>query len=41
MEWAVGNGLIIGYTDNTLAPAKHISRAELCTILVRYMNLGK
>ena len=41
MEWAVGNGLIIGYTDNTLAPAKQISRAELCTILVRYMNLGK
>ncbi len=36
MRWAVSNGIVKGYQDNTLRPEKTITRAELATIMVRY-----
>ena len=35
MVWAVENGIIEGYTDNTLRPNNNTTRAEVCTILRR------
>lgn len=39
MEWAVGEGLIQGRTGGLLAPLGATSRAELCSILVRFQAL--
>ena len=36
MKWAVSNGIVKGYQDNTLRPEKTITRAELATLMVRY-----
>ena len=36
MAWANAEGLIIGRTEDTLAPAYTTTRAELATILMRY-----
>ena len=33
LEWAVGQGLLSGYDDNTLRPVKGISRCELAAVL--------
>ena len=35
MVWAIGEGLIKGYEDNTLNPQGQANRAELATILMR------
>lgn len=39
MIWAVANKIITGYGDNTLCPQKNATRAEVCTILMRYTAL--
>ena len=36
MEWAITEGIVEGYLDNTLKPQNAINRAELAAILVRY-----
>lgn len=38
MAWAVKNGVLHGYEDNTLRPGAEASRAEVCAILMRYMS---
>ena len=35
-RWAVANGILKGYEDNTLRPKRTITRAELAAIIVRY-----
>lgn len=39
MAWAVENGLIDGYEDGTLRPAKNVNRAEVCKLLRCYSEL--
>ena len=39
MSWAVEQGIITGYEDNTLRPQKSATRAEVCAILMRYTEL--
>lgn len=42
MQWAVGNGLIGGMGDGTLAPQGNATRAQVATILMRFIeNLTK
>ena len=36
MEWAVGHGLVSGYTDNTLRPKSNITRAETATVIAAF-----
>lgn len=38
MEWAVGYGLISGKGDNILDPKGNATRAEIATILSRYIK---
>lgn len=38
MEWAVENGIISGYTDNTLKPGNAITRAEIAALISRYLS---
>ncbi len=38
LNWAVEQNLITGYDDNTVRPANSITRAEMATILQRYLN---
>lgn len=40
MSWAVEQGLIIGRTATELVPKGDASRAEVCTILSRFMQLA-
>lgn len=40
MVWAVERGIIAGYEDNTLRPAAEATRAEVCAILMRYIDLA-
>ena len=39
MTWAVENGIVTGYEDNTLKPQDNATRAEVCTMLMRYAAL--
>lgn len=39
MLWAVANKIVTGYGDNTLGPQKNATRAEVCTILMRFTAL--
>lgn len=39
MIWAVGNGLIKGYSDKTILPRASASRAEVCEMLMRFDDL--
>lgn len=39
LSWAVGHGVITGYTDGTLAPGGTASRAEVATMLRRFCAL--
>lgn len=39
MVWAVSEGIINGYSDGTLRPDNTASRAEVCAILMRYMDI--
>lgn len=41
LNWAVGNGIITGKTENTLCPRDNATRAEIAAILHRYLSLGK
>ena len=36
MTWAVGEGVISGIGNNTLAPDNTASRAQMATVLTRY-----
>lgn len=38
MAWAVKNGVITGATSTTLAPAANATRAQVATMLMRYMQ---
>lgn len=37
--WAVEKGILTGYEDGTLRPETEASRAEVCAILMRYIDL--
>ncbi|MBE6915959.1 MAG: hypothetical protein E7471_04925 [Ruminococcaceae bacterium] len=41
MTFAVNNGLLQGYTDNTIAPAKNMTRAEMATVINRAFKAWK
>ncbi len=36
MQWAINEGLLAGYEDNTIRPADGASRAEVAAIMLRY-----
>lgn len=38
MTWAVGMGLVSGMGDGTVAPAGSATRAQVATILMRYLE---
>jgi hypothetical protein len=38
MQWANATGLIQGLTDTTLAPRSSTSRAQMATLLMRYIQ---
>lgn len=38
MAWAVNKGIITGATTNTLAPSANATRAQVATMLMRYMQ---
>ena len=39
--WAVSNGLIAGRGGALLAPGDYATRAEVCTILMKYLSILK
>lgn len=39
MVWAVENGIISGYPNGQIRPGSSATRAEVCTMLMRYSNL--
>ena len=39
MQWCVSTGLIKGMDDTHLAPLKEANRAEVATILMRYIKV--
>ena len=38
MEWALGAGLIKGVTDQTLSPTSSTTRAQVATIIMRFIS---
>lgn len=36
VNWAASVGVVVGYPDGSFQPEKHISRAEMATIMFRY-----
>lgn len=38
MNWAVANGVVNGVSGNTLTPTATASRAQICAILMRYLQ---
>lgn len=40
LGWAVDNGLIKGYTDNTIRPDDYLTRAEMATVINRLFAAG-
>ena len=40
MSWAVGAGVITGVDSTHIAPQDHATRAQLCTIIVRYLDIN-
>ncbi len=40
MEWAVSKGIITGKTEDTIAPQDNILRAEIATIIQRYLEMN-
>ncbi len=38
VQWAVENGIVLGYDDGTFRPNANIKRQEMCAILVRCCN---
>lgn len=41
MIWAVEKGILNGYEDGTLLPLENAARAEVCAILMRYIDLAE
>ena len=39
MAWAIGNGIITGVSDDTLAPQNSATRAQIAAILMRYCEM--
>ena len=39
MAWAVGNGVIKGSTSTTISPKGTATRAEVATVLMRFVRL--
>ena len=39
MIWAVQKGLVKGYTDGTVRPQGNAKRSEVCSILMRYVDM--
>lgn len=39
MEWAIENGIIKGYNDNTIRPKQEISQQEYETIMKRVASI--
>ena len=39
MRWAVATGIISGRDENTLAPGGEANRAEVATMIERFVNL--
>ena len=39
MQWAVATGIISGFDDGTLQPAGNLTRAELSSVLMTFLNL--
>ncbi len=39
VAWAISNGLLAGYGDGTIRPAATANRAEVCTLIVRYLGV--
>jgi hypothetical protein len=37
-KWAIDAGIITGYDDNTIRPQTDATRAEVATILMRYIQ---
>lgn len=38
MNWAIANEIVNGVTETTLAPANTATRAQICTIMMRYLE---
>ena len=38
MNWAIANGVVNGMTRTTLAPAATATRAQICAIMMRYLE---
>ena len=38
MNWAIANGIVNGMTATTLAPAATATRAQICAIMMRYLE---
>lgn len=41
MAWAITEGIITGRTEDSLAPSEEASRAEVATIMMRYLEMAK
>ena len=41
MQWACGEGLIVGMGDNMLAPLNNAKRCEVAAVIMRFCELGK
>lgn len=41
IDWAVENGIITGFEDNTFRPEENVTREQLCAILKRYDKTRK
>lgn len=40
MQWAIGAGLISGYTDGTVNPTANATRAEVAAIMTRFIQFA-
>ncbi len=38
IKWASDNGIVSGYKDGSFAPAKGITRQEMCSVVKRYLD---
>ena len=38
MNWAIAEGVVNGATETTLAPAENATRAQICAIVMRYLE---
>ncbi|MBQ4561025.1 MAG: S-layer homology domain-containing protein [Clostridia bacterium] len=40
IKWASDNGIVSGYKDGSFAPAKGITRQEICSVVKRYLDIS-